>query len=50
MTLVDTSVWIDGFRGGKFLEALKALIDRREESVQESAKKQTELVRVSTVC
>ena len=30
MTLVDTSVWIDGFRGGKFLEALKALIDRRE--------------------
>ena len=27
MTLVDTSVWIDGFRGGKSKEALKNLID-----------------------
>lgn len=30
MTLVDTSVWIDGFHGGKSLDALNALIDRRE--------------------
>ena len=27
MTLVDTSVWIDGFRGGESKEALKKLID-----------------------
>ena len=30
MTLVDTSVWIDGFHGGKSLDTLNALIDRRE--------------------
>lgn len=27
MTLVDTSVWIDGFRGGESKEVLKKLID-----------------------
>lgn len=27
MTLVDTSVWIDGFRGGDSKEVLKKLID-----------------------
>lgn len=30
MILVDTSVWIDGFHGGRFLETLNALIDHRE--------------------
>lgn len=30
MILVDTSVWIDGFHGGKFLDVLNTLIDRRE--------------------
>lgn len=30
MTLVDTSVWIDGFHGGKSLETLNVLIDRHE--------------------
>lgn len=28
MTLVDTSVWIDGFRGGESKETLKNLIDQ----------------------
>ena len=27
MTLVDTSVWIDGFRGGESKDSLKNLID-----------------------
>ena len=30
MTLVDTSVWIDGFHGGKFSGVIKNLIDRCE--------------------
>lgn len=30
MILVDTSVWIDSFHGGKSLETLNVLIDRRE--------------------
>jgi hypothetical protein len=30
MTLVDTSVWIDGFHGGKFSGVIKNLIDRYE--------------------
>jgi len=29
MILVDTSVWIDSFHGGKSLETLNVLIDRR---------------------
>jgi len=30
MPLVDTSVWIDGFHGGKFSGVIKNLIDRCE--------------------